>query len=426
MKRCILVIEAGPSAILCAAFTTGELEPIEYFRYAQGSLKDSLRLLSEDLVKKELKPVKVLLSIHSSLLSVKFLEIPVTDRRKLQEIISLQSEDLFMKGPESMVLDCLPLPGGKAVVAGVEKEELSSQLKALADAGMAASWAGPALFSKGLLLKGLGQTNGAAAFIDDDSITVTRDGQTCFFKHLATEDDLLLSVSALEADGVKIEKYYSAGSGEFARKARIEAQKTGSGYEHPSLLAVALQMRVGFRDSVNFLRWHADPLAQGALRRNFRWMAALSVVLVLFWGAYTYLRYLNISSESDSIVSVIERGFTEIFPGEKPKNPEYALEVKLKELAAERAVLSGRAEVLTAMLELSKAASKGMSLRTYEAQMSGNKLNISGEAGSFEEAASFRESVSRAAFFKKVTITETKPGPGGRVRFGMSAEMGGL
>lgn len=426
MKRCVLVIEAGPLATLCAAFATDGLEPMEYFCYDSIGLDSALRQLSEELGKKGLKPVKTLLSIHSSLLSMRLLEIPVKDRRKLQEIISLQSEDLFMKGPESMVLDGLPLAGGKAAAAGVEKNELASQLKSLIDAGLAPSWAGPAIFSKGLILKKLGQTEGAAAFIDDDSITVTRDGQAFFFKHLETVDDLLLSLAALEADGVKIEKYFSAGSNGLAEKAGIAAQKAGSEYEHPSLLAVALQFKEGLKESVNFLKWHADPKAQGALKRRFRAAVALSAALVLSWGAYAYLRYQNISAETDSIASVIEQGFNELFPGEVSKNPEYALEVKLKELAVDRKVLSGRAEVLTAMLELSKAASNGKGLRTHEVQMSGNRLNLSSEAGSFEEAAAFRESVSKAAPLKKVTITETKPAPNGRVRFNMSAELGGL
>lgn len=426
MKKCIFVIEAGPLVTRCAAFGAKGLEPIEYFSYAPGGLNSAARQLSEELGKKGLKPVKTLLSIHSSLLSMRLLEIPVKDRRKLQEIISLQSEDLFMKGPESIVLDGLPLAGGKAAAAGVEKNELASQLKALLDAGIAASWAGPALFSKGLILKKLGQTEGVAAFIDDDSITVSRDAQACFFKHLDSVDDLLLSISALEADGVKIERYFSAGSGELAQKAGIDAQKVGSGYEHPSLLAVALQYSEGLKESVNFLRWHADPKAQGALKRRFRAAAVLSAALVFSWGAYAYLRYQNISAETDTIASVMEQGFNELFPGQVSKNPEYALEVKLKELAVDRAVLSGRTQVLTAMLELSKAAPKGKGLRTHEVQMSGNRLVILSEAGSFEEAAVFRESVSKGGLFRKVTITETKPGPGGRVRFSMSAEVGGL
>lgn len=425
MRRCVLVIEAGPHATRCAAFAVNGLEQMEYFRYDSTGLDEAARQLSEELGKKGLKPIKTLLSIHSSLLSVRLLDIPVKDRRKLKEIISLQSEDLFMKGPESIVLDGLPLPGGKAAAAGVEKNELATQLKALLDAGIAASWAGPALFSKGLVLKKLGQTDGVAALIDDDSITVARDGQAFFFKHLETEDDLLLSLSALEADGVKIERYFSAGKNGLAEKAGIDAQKALSGCEHPSLLAVALQFGEGLKDSVNFLKWHSDPKAQGALKRRLRGMAALSAALVLSWGAYAYLKYQNISAETDSIASVTERGFNELFPGEKPRNPEYALEVKLKELAVDRKVLSGRAEALTAMLELSKAATKG-SLRTHEMRVSGNRLDLSSEAASFEEAAAFRESISKVAPFKKVTITETKPGPGGRVRFGMSAELGGL
>lgn len=425
MKNCILVIEAGPRSTMCAAFAARGLEPIEYFDYAPGSFRETARQLAAELGKKGLRPVRTLLSINSSLLSVRLLDIPVADRLKLREIISLQSEDLFMKGSESIVLDALPLSSGKAAAAGVEKGELTSQLNALLDAGIAASWAGPALFSKGLLLKRLG-ANGTAAFIDDDSITVASDGQAFFFKHLDSVDDLLLSLSALEADGVKVERYFSAGNDGLAEKAGIEAQKAGAGYERPSLLAASLQYGEGLRNSVNFLKWHADPKAQDGLRRSFRTAAALLAALAVSWSAYAYLRYQNISAETDSIASVIGQGYSELFPAEKPINPEYALEVKLKELALDRSVFSGRAEVLAAMLELSKAASKGGSLRTHEVRMIGNRLDISSEAGSFEEAAAFRESVAKAASFKKVIITGTTPASGGRVRFGMSAELGGL
>ena len=423
MKRCVLVVEASRSAVVCGAFSVGSLEPIEYFSCSRPVFADAIKELVGELAGKGLKPVKTLLSIHSSLLSLRLLDIPIQDRRKLQEIISLQAEDFFVRGTSSMVMDGAPLKGGKAAIVGVDKEELTAQLKALNDFGIGASWAGPALLSKDRVLRKLQKNEAAAALIDDDSITVVRDGQACFFKHLDSADDLQLSLAALDADAIKVERFYSAGMNGFADKADIEAEKAPAGYEHPSLLAVALHFKEGLRGSVDFLERHGDPKAESSL--NFRRKAAVVffAALVLSWGVYVYLRHQNMTAEMKSATVAMEAGFKELFPGEAPKNPEYALEVKLSELVREKQVLSGRVSPLDAMIELSKAAPVGGGLRVYETALAGGTVNLTSEAVSFDEAVAFRESLTRSGLFKNVTITDTKPAQNGRVRFGLSASL---
>ena len=423
MQRCVLVIEAGPRSTECAAFSASTLEPIEYFSYAPGGFAHAMATLAAELAKKGLKPVRTLLSIHSSFLFMRLLEIPIQDRRKLQEIISLQAQDLFVSGAGNMVLDGVPLSGGKAVVVGVDRDELDAQLKALNDNGIGASWAAPAMLSKDRLLRRLKQNESVCALIDGDSITVVRDGQPCFFKHLDSVEDLQLSVCALEADGINVEKFYSAGSNGFAEKAGIEAEKAPSGFEHTSLLAVALHYRDGLKGGVNFLERHADPKAESALNFRKKVAVALFCGLVLSWGVYVYLRFQNITGEMKSASAAMEAGFKELFPGEAPKNPEYALEVKASELAREKEVLSGLSRPLDVMMELTKAASGRAGLRVLETAIAGSRINLRSEAGSFDEAAAFREALSRSALVKNVTITDTKPGQSGRVRFGVSASL---
>jgi len=424
MKKCVLVIEASPSEVRAAAFSAGSPEVMEEFSYGPDSLASSFRQLSEDLGGKGLKPVKTLLSIHSSCLSLKLLDIPVADRTKLREIISLQSEELFLKGTESMAIDGLPLPGGKAIAAGVDKSVLAAQLKALSDAGLEASWAGPALLCKGSLFERVAPGQGVAALIDADSITVAKDGKAFFFKHLDSVDDLLLSIAALEADGVRIERYFTAGGEGLLRQAGVDAGDAGCPV-YPSLEAVWLRYREGLKESVDFLKMHEDPGAEPAMKRRLSVTALLAASLVLSWGVYAYLRYQNISAESASIDKAMESGYAAVFPAEKPKDPGYALEIKLKALSEDTRVLLSRTDALGSLLALSEAAPAGGRLRALEVRSSGASLQLSGEAGSFEEAASFRESVLKTGRFSKAAITETKPAPGVRVRFGLSAERSG-
>lgn len=421
MRKCVLVIESGPRETICAVFSNGSLEPIEYFCYAASDMKEAALSIASDLGKTGLRPSKTLLSIHSSRLSMRMLDIPIAERKKLREVASLQAEDLFVNGLEGLCVDAIPLQGSKALIVGVNKDELARELKALDGAGISVQWAGPALLSKGLLLKGLSEGGAIAALIDDDSITVAKSGEPLFFKHLDSVDDLVLSLSALEADGIKVERFYSAGSRELASMAGIKTTAAVS-LRHPSLAAVALQCGEGMKESVDFLKWHADPKEEGVLRSRTRLSMALIALLALSWGAYSYLRYQNITAETSFVESDMERGYKALFPGEKPKDPGYALEVKIKELARERDIVQGRIEALKAMLELTEAA-KGQDVRVHELDASGMRLNIKSEAASFEQASSFREAASKGAFFKKVSITETKPGPGGRVRFTLSAEM---
>lgn len=423
--KCVLVIEKGPQKVACGAFRTGTLEPLEYFSYETSDLKEAARPLSADLAKKGLNPAKTLLSIHSSLLSMRMLDIPIAERKKLREVVTLQAEDLFVNGTDGLIVDAMPVVGARAVVVAIDKDELTGQLKALDDAGMTVQWAGPALLSKGLLLRKRSTPEETSALIDDDSITVAKAGEACFFKHLDSIDDLLLSLSALEAEGIKVERFFSAGTKGLATLAGLKADEAGSPDEHTSLLAAAMQVREGLRDSVNFLKWLQDPREEAALLRRVRLSWALVCVLALSWGAYSYFRYQNISAELNSIESDMKKGYAALFPGEKPKNAEYALEVRIKELAREREVISGRVDALNEMLLLTEAA-RGKSIRVHEMEASGKRVNISSEAASYEEAASFREAASKGALFKKVSILETKPGPNGRVRFTLSAEMEGL
>lgn len=422
MQKCVLVIEAAPRGLLCGAFSAASLEPMEFWGYATGSA-EAARSLSSDLAAKGLKPVKTLLSIHSSRLSMRILDIPITERKKLKEVVTLQADELFVKGVEGLSIDAVALKGGKAAVVAIDKEFVAGELKALSDAGIDVLWAGPALLSKGLLLKKLCNNSGTSALIDDDSMTVASSGEPIFFKHLDCADDLLLSVAALEADGVNIDTFYSAGTADLAKKAGIKASEAGKAFEHASLLAVALQQREGLKESVDFLKWHADPKEEAQQRRRIKTAWALLCVVIAVWGAYSYYRYQNIRAELSSIEASMEKGFQAVFPGERPKDPFYALEVRVKELAREREVTGERIDALRAFFELSEAA-KGADVRVHEFEASGKRIEMKSEAASYEEASAFRERASKGSYFKKVSITETRPGPNGRVRFILSAELG--
>lgn len=421
MKRCVLVVEATPRAIECGAFSAGGLEPIEYFSYAPENFAQAALKLAGDLGSRGLRPVRTLLSIHSSILSMRILDIPVRDRRKLLEIIELQADGLFAGGSGAAALDAVALPGGRAVVVGVGKQELSAELKALSDAGLGASWAGPAILFKDRVLKRVMHGEAAAALIDDDSLTVVRDGEACFFKHLGSVEDLELSLAALDSGGVKIEKFYSTASS-FAREAGIEATELPAGFEHGSLLAVAMRYREGLSGGVDFLERHGDPRSESAVgfRRNIA--VSLLAALVIFWGLFAYLRHQNISGEMRRAELAMESGFKDLFPGEAPKDPGYALEVRLAGLAKEKEVLSGASRPLEAMAEFSKASS-GKGVRILETSVAGPKISVVGEAGSFDEAASFRTSLAGSPLMRDVTITDTRPARAGRVRFALKASL---
>ncbi len=428
MARCVLVIEAGPGSIACGAFKAAAPQEMEVNRYSTADLAEALPLLKRDLDSKGLKPAKVLLSLHSALVSARVLEIPIADRRKLRRVIPVQAEGLFLKGLDEMLIDALPLADGRAAFVGIEKELLSRMLQALAEYGMSPCWAGPSMLSKVVALNAIdGGRHTTPALVDDDSITVARGGKLLFFKHLGSTEDLALSLAAMEADGIAVEPFYSAGSSSFARRAGIEAVDAGSGYSETSLLAVAMHHERGLRESVDFLELYTDPGADRKRRARLGVAAGLVAALALSWGAYSYLKYLNLEAEHKLVEAALEKGYSELFPGENPESPEYALEVKLKALADERTALAGRTDVLGAMSELARAAGatgEASGVRIKELQAHAANITVLSEAGSFEEAAGFRESVEKNGILKEVSLTGSKPGPDGRVRFNLSAKAG--
>lgn len=423
MKRCVFVMEAGADKISCAAFAPGKAEPMECWGYPSADINEAARLIRRDLAEKGLRPAKTLLSIHSSRLFMRTLDIPITDRRKLGEVAGLQAADLFLKPADELAIEAMPLEGSRAVVVAVEKARLAEELTALSAAGIEVAWAGPAICSKWLLLKRLSPGEGAFALVDDDSVAAVKDGRPLFFCHLDTADGLLLAVEALEAEGVKLERVFSAGSASLAREAGIEAEDAGAGLEHTALSAVAAQLAEGLSNGVNFLSNYDDPARKVSLgaRKKLSW--ALLFLLVVSWAAFAYLSHGNIRAELASIDARLDKGFTALFPGERPKNPEYALEVRLKELAREKEALAGGVDPLGALSELARAA-KGTAVRVHELEASAARVDIKAEAASFEEASAFRDAAARGGYFGKVAITDTRPGQSGKVRFAVSAEKG--
>lgn len=427
MPRCILVIEAGPDAVLCGAFPpTRGTEP-QVFTYSTGDLKEALPMLRRDLESKGIKPAKVLLSIHSSLISMRIVDIPIKDRRKLKKTIIVHSGGLFLKDTDKMLVDALPLSNNRAAFVAIEKDAFARQLQAFKESGMEPCWAGPGMLSKPMLLNRIDRgQSGIAALVDDDSITAVKDGQPLFFKHLGSKEDLVLSLAALDEDGVRIERFYSTGSTGHAQQAGIDATDIGSEYPHASLLAVALHHGRGMADSVDFLKMYADPDAGEKRRVQLRTATGLAAALVIAWGLYSYLKYLNLDAGYRTAASRLETGYSSLFPGERAADPEYGLEVKLKELSNDKALLADRADVLTAMIELSRAAGSTSGVRVNELQAFGPKITVVSEARSFEEAAEFRTSVEKGGLLKNVALTGSKPLPDGRVTFSLSAETGAL
>jgi general secretion pathway protein L len=79
---------------------------------------------------------KVILSIYPSLIHARELEMPITDRRRLREVLPLELSGDMATEAEEMVFDAVSLGGGKVLAAWCRKREVSSLLDQFAAEGL--------------------------------------------------------------------------------------------------------------------------------------------------------------------------------------------------------------------------------------------------------------------------------------------------
>lgn len=411
LKRDELILAGFRLKKRTVSFVSAERHPL------QGGEGELSRILSQSGMKGGER--RVVLALPPGELYMRELELPITDRAKVRELLPLELKGETALDSDLLAFDALPLAPGKFLAVWGRTPALTERIGLLKEAGLEPEQVTASLFH----WSRLAPAAGTVAVTDGEALAAYRDGVPIYFRAFPTgsgEAEIPRTVAALElAHGVRVERVvsYAAGSrdqGSLAQANPRLAEAFGNDPHaaHDLAGAYAVAAAVAEGSAVN-LRRGALAYTAGTVKlyRQLRVTMALAAALVLLLVAESGVRYYLVKRDLTSLEGSIRGIYKEVFPNRKKPVDEVA------ELRAEIRKLEGAkasSNVLAALKAIAEAKGDDVS-GFYESEVEGNEVRLKGDAASIQAANDFKGRAAR--LFDAAQVSEIKSRPDGSVTF---------
>lgn len=430
MAKDILIIDLAGHRAMAGVFGPGRADAVHSFKAPAGvDEKEALAFLVSEirLSGYDLRQfAKSALGLPSSAVSSRVIDVPFEDKKKIDEVISFEAGEFFLNAPDELIFSSVPLAGGKAIAAAVEKKAVAGHLRMLKEVGLEPVWIGASIFSRHRFLNELHMSESTVALFDGEVLTVCRAGKPCFFKEIKGAEDIAISLAALSADGVEVDEFFAPeGAASLIKDAYGIEPKIISpeSVELAGVKSMALEFAAGLKDAVNFRTSEfADTRDMEAAKRGMRLGLALMAAIAVVWGVFSYLRHETYRASFSRSEDAIKASYSTIFPEDKKiADATLQLEAKLKKLKEEKKVVGRAGNVSRSLAELARPDKKG--IRLFSVSIDTERITAKGEAGSFEEANEYKDLIEKAGRLKDVTLSNVKTGVRGPVTFTITASL---
>lgn len=376
---------------------------------------------------------RVILALTPSHCFFRELALPISDRRKLREVLPLELKGETALDTDGLVFDALPLPEGRTLAVWSKKAEVAAAIATMKDAGFEPQVVSASFFHWGLLLpEGM---RGPAALSDGRALAVFMDGEPWFFRALSGDDfaaEIRKSLAALDiARGVRIDTVWligddagliPAGPLEGVVLAPLpvtgELERAFAGSGRPAEAdAGAFALVSAFRRGAAVSFRHGELAYTAGLelaKKKLRLSAILAAVLVSTLFAEPMVRWYQAHRDIASLDTSISSFYHQIFPTRKKAVDEVG-EVK-SELKRMEAQSGGGVRVLPVLKKLAEAKGDDVT-GIYETEIDGAQVRLKGDAKSIQGVNDFKNRV--ASFLAQAETGEVKSKPDGSVGFAL-------
>jgi general secretion pathway protein L len=375
--------------------------------------------------------LRVVLVLPPGLLFLREMDLPISDRRKIREILPLELKGETAIDTEELVFDALPLESGKILAIWGKRHDLAEKIAIMTDNGLEPEIVTASMFHWHTLLPE-GESESQIALCDGESLALFKNGKPCYFRAMQQENlgaELTRTLAALEiGKEVNVEKVLLHGAAarmisELPAGPPAFAVFTGNREMHEVFAsdvatirdlagAYAVARAVALEEPVNF---RSGDLAYTAGRqkalKKLRISLILGVACIVLLMAETALRYFLVQRDLDSVNNSIRTIYREVFPNRKKPVDEVA------ELRSEIKRLGGGIAAGNLLSTLKKLADiKGADITDlFEIDVDGDQLRVRGDARSIQAVNDFR--IRAAALFTGAEVGEIKSRPDGSVTF---------
>jgi len=371
---------------------------------------------------------RVILSLPPTMLFMRELELPISDRAKVRELLPLELKGETALDTDALAFDALPLTGGKFLAVWGRVKELSEKIELLKDAGLEPEMVTASLFH----WNKLAPASGTVAVTDGEALAAFGDGAPLYFRALPAgsgETELTRTVAALElARGVQVGQVISHATGSKggdspapSSRGLSEAFGEDAHAAHDLAGAYAVAAAVADGSALNLRRGAlAYTAGSDKLYRRLRLSMILAAALVLLVFAESGVRYYLVQRDLASLDLSIKGIYKEVFPTRKKAVDE------VSELRSEIKRLEG-AKTSSNLLKLLKelAEIKGEDVAgIYETELNGADVSLKGDAKNFQVANDFK--ARAATLLDGAEVSDTKSRQDGSVTFTLRGKMKGV
>jgi len=376
---------------------------------------------------------RVVVCLPPALFAQRVVELPLTDLRKVREILPAHLQGEIALPAEEAVFDALPAAAGTYLALWAKRSEVAQAINVFREAGCEPQFVSSAPFA----WQSLPGMHPDCALCDGTALAIIAEGRLSFVRALDGADphkQLLATLSALELAGTHLPQRLIV----FGKQAEYLAGTVGLPLE-----AEPLQMPDGlvpvFRTEETFQQLaglyavacacHAGALpdfrrgnlawttGDARLRRKLILTAILAAVAVVLLFVSKGLQYRAARSDIASLNVSISSIYREIFPTRTKAVDE------LSEVKGEIKKLTG-SENASSVLDVLKqmAEAKGTTINgLFEAELEGRTLRIKGDARSAQSVNEFKSALS--GLMATVELGEIKSRPDGTVGFSLSGTL---
>ena len=292
---------------------------------------------------------RIVLALPPNLLSLRELDLPLTDRKKGREILPLELKGEMASDADEPVFEALPLAGGKTAAIWCKQQLLAAEINFLTDNGFDPEVATFSLFNWQKLLP---ESCGAAvAITDGEGVAVYLDGKPLFFRVLPKigKRPLDATITALElAKEIHVETVFTLGSAAIDTGLTTTPLTPGSAVTavFAGDAAAAVDLAAQFAMAQELVAGEPVNLRRGPLsftktrdqfRKKLRFTWALLAVLLILIFAEAGVRYFLAKRDVASLDSSIRSMYREVFPTRtKPVDEVAELKAEIKKLGGSR------------------------------------------------------------------------------------------
>jgi general secretion pathway protein L len=376
---------------------------------------------------------RVVLCLPPDLFAQRLVELPLSDLRKVREVLSSQLQGEIALPIEEAVFDALRSSDGKFMALWAKRSDIAAAIDLFRGAGLEPAVVSAAVFAWPALP---GIQNDCALF-DGSAVAVITDGRLSFLRALCgaeRERQLTATLSALEMSAMPLPSRLLVFGEQAADVPEMEGLAlTAEVLELPEELGQLFRNDQTFRQLAGLyavaqacqagtlpdfrrgdLAWTAG---DAALRKKLLLTAALAIVAITLLFVSKGMQYRAVRADSASLDKSISTIYREIFPG-RAKAVDEVAEIKgeIRKLAGHE----GSSAVLDVLKQLAEAKGAGIN-GLYEAELEGLTLRVKGDARSAQTVNDFKASLS--TLMATIELGEVKSRPDGSVTFSMTAKI---